>query len=203
MCGLPDIATGAPGVAGLLRPGGRLFIRELHPMLATLDESDETRLTIGYPYFEQIEPLIFDDGGTYVETDVQFTATTSHEWSHGLGETVSALLHSGMELTGLVEHDSVPWQALPGQMVRDEHGEWRLRDRPERLAASFTLQARRLQERAGALPARRLQLLPVLLLLLPEFLFSLQHDSKTLQLLTGCSIFTSASAAPGAPPAAP
>ena len=41
----------------------------------------------------------------------------------------------------LVEHESVPWNALPGQMVEDDAGEWRLRDEPDRLAASYTLQA--------------------------------------------------------------
>jgi hypothetical protein len=50
-----------------------------------------------------------------------------------------------MQITGLAEHDSVPWEALPGQMTLDESsGEWRLTDRPWRLAASFTLQARKL-----------------------------------------------------------
>jgi hypothetical protein len=34
-------------------------------------------------------------------------------------------------------------QAMPGQMTKDSAGEWRLTDRPERLAASYTLQARR------------------------------------------------------------
>ncbi len=46
-----------------------------------------------------------------------------------------------MRVTGFVEHDSVPWNALWGLMTEDEHGEWRLTDRPERLACSYTLQA--------------------------------------------------------------
>jgi hypothetical protein len=47
-----------------------------------------------------------------------------------------------MQITGLVEHDSVPWDALePGVMVMDEAGEYRLRERPERLACTYTLQA--------------------------------------------------------------
>ena len=41
----------------------------------------------------------------------------------------------------LVEHDSVPWQALPGQMDEIGGGEWRVRDRPERLPHTYTLQA--------------------------------------------------------------
>ncbi len=44
-------------------------------------------------------------------------------------------------LNGLVEHDSVPWDALPGQMERLPDGEFRLRDRPWRLPHSYTLQA--------------------------------------------------------------
>ena len=46
-----------------------------------------------------------------------------------------------MQLTGLVEHDSVPWEALPGQMEKGELDEWRLADRPWRLACSYTLRA--------------------------------------------------------------
>ena len=48
-----------------------------------------------------------------------FTTNVTHEWNHGLGEIVTALLDAGMELTMLEEHDSVPWEALPGHMERD------------------------------------------------------------------------------------
>ena len=50
---------------------------------------------------------------------------------------------AGLELTALEEHDSVPWDALPGQMTQIGGGEHRLTDRPERLPHSYTLQARR------------------------------------------------------------
>ena len=70
-----------------------------------------------------------------------FTHNVSHEWNHGLGEIVSALLAEGLELTMLEEHDSVPWDALPGQMTEIGGGEFRLTDRPERLPHSYTLQA--------------------------------------------------------------
>lgn len=143
LCWLPDISGWAVVVAGLLRPGGRLYVRDGHPMLLAVDDAHTDRLVIDNPYFEQHQPLAFDDGGTYVDTDVTFTATRTLLWNHGLGETVSALLDAGLEITGLTEHDSVPWEALPGQMIRDERGEWRLASRPGRLAASFTLQARR------------------------------------------------------------
>jgi SAM-dependent methyltransferase len=144
LCWLPSIELWAQTVAGLLRPGGRLFIREGHPMLWSLAEPrPDGVLSVDLPYFEMIEPQVWTDGGTYVETDVEFTQNVTMEWNHGLGETVTALLNAGLDLTALVEHDSVPWEALPGQMTKDNAGEWRLTDRPERLAASYTLQARR------------------------------------------------------------
>jgi len=139
---LPGIRRWADVVAGLLRPGGRLFIREGHPMLWSLDDTREDDLiVVDHPYFEREQPVVWDEGGTYVQTDAVFTHNTTHEWNHGLGEIVTALLDAGMSLTGLTEHDSVPWEALPGKMERVAGGEWRLADRPWRLAHSYTLQA--------------------------------------------------------------
>ncbi|WP_330257149.1 class I SAM-dependent methyltransferase [Nocardia sp. NBC_00565] len=155
LCWIPSIDHWAQTVAGLLRPGGRLFLREGHPMLAVssdlqavasgraIDETRTDRPTVGYPYFEIPEPMVFSDGTTYVETDTEFTQLVTHEWNHGLGEVVTALLDHGMTITGLVEHRSVPWEALPGQMTREANGEWRLTEHPERLPLSYTLQARR------------------------------------------------------------
>jgi SAM-dependent methyltransferase len=142
LCWLPDVRRWASVVARLLAPGGRLFLREGHPMLWSLaDARADGLLVVEHPYFERDEPSVWDEPGTYVETDVVFEHNLTHEWNHGLGELVTALLDEGLSLTGLAEHDSVPWEALPGQMEQLPAGEWRLADRPWRLAHSYTLQA--------------------------------------------------------------
>jgi SAM-dependent methyltransferase len=142
LCWLPSVDRWANVVTDLLVPGGRLFLREGHPMLWTLEDGRADGLLVAeYPYFERREPMVFDDPGTYVETESTFTHTITHEWNHGLGEIVTALLAAGMELTMLVEHDSVPWEALPGQMTQVELDEWRLTERPWRLPHTYTLQA--------------------------------------------------------------
>ncbi len=142
ICWLPSIRRWAAVVAELLAPGGRLFMREVHPALWALDdERDDGLLVVDHTYFETADPNIFDTPGTYVETDVEFTHNREHVWNHGLGETVTALLDAGMALTGLVEHDSVPSEQLPGMMVRIGAKEWRLAERPTRLPLSYTLQA--------------------------------------------------------------
>jgi hypothetical protein len=96
---------------------------------------------VDFPYFEVEQPLVWEEAGTYVETDQTFAHNVTHNWNHGLGEVVTALLSGGMEVTMLVEHDSVPWEALPGKMERVGAREWRLAERPERLAHSYTLRA--------------------------------------------------------------
>ena len=141
LCWLPDVRRWAEVVAALLSPGGRLFLREGHPMLWTLDESDEATLRVAGSYFErQDDPWIDDSDETYVATDAHFVNTTNYTFNHAIGEVVTALLEVGLTLTMLVEHDSVPWNALPGQMQESSNGEWSLIDRPWRLAATYTLQ---------------------------------------------------------------
>jgi SAM-dependent methyltransferase len=140
LCWLPDIQRWARTVADLLRPGGRLFLREGHPMLWAIDEDRTDGLVLRYPYFDQPEPNHFDVPGTYVDTTIEFGHNQFRDWSHGLGEIITAVLEAGFELTAFVEHDSVPWDALPGRMHRED-GEWRLIEHGERLPLSYTLQA--------------------------------------------------------------
>ncbi|HSS68055.1 MAG TPA: class I SAM-dependent methyltransferase [Nocardioidaceae bacterium] len=142
LCWLPSVDRWAAVVAALLRPGGRLFIREGHPVLWALDDPrDDDALALVFPYFELDEPMIWDEGGTYVQTDATFDHNVTHEWNHGIGEIVTSLLAAGMEITGLVEHQTVPWDALPGQMRDVGAGEHQLVDRPWRLPHTYTLQA--------------------------------------------------------------
>jgi len=82
-------------------------------MLWAIDEKHTDRLVVDYPYFETVEPIVFEDQGTYVQTEDKFQHTTTHSWNHGLGEIVTALFDHGLTLTQLVEHDSVPWERCP------------------------------------------------------------------------------------------
>lgn len=156
---LPSIQRWAQTVAALLRPGGRLFIREGHPVLWACvgvlvgaepdDRAQQTWISgpgqltpaLELPYYEHSEPVVWHDEYSYVGNE-RVASPTTMEWNHGLGEIVTAILDAGLQLTSLNEHDSVPWDALPGLMALDPAtGEYRLADRPERLPASYTLTA--------------------------------------------------------------
>jgi SAM-dependent methyltransferase len=142
LCWLPDIAGWATVVRRLLKPGGRLLLREGHPMLWALDEKREDGLlVVRYPYFETIEPLTEETAETYVETDAILNVGLSHSWNHGLGEVMGALMNEGFAIRLFEEHRSAPWNALPGHMVVGDDGEWRLTADADRLPLTYTLHA--------------------------------------------------------------
>ena len=161
LCWLPDIDRWAQTVARLLRPGGRLFVRDAHPVLNALGTAKvgeqheywaeafgrmtpvgDWTPTLELPYWTPAEGTVWHDEVSYTgEGTVDSPASV--EWNHALSDIVMAVLGAGLTLELLAEHDSVPWDALPGLMTPDERGEYRLTDRPERLPASFTLIASR------------------------------------------------------------
>ena len=141
LCWLPDIKRWASVVSSLLRPGGRLFIREGHPMLWALgDPRPDGLITVDYPYFETAGTTFVEEK-SYVDHDGVVASPETLQFNHGLGEIITALLRAGMEITALEEHDSVPYVALGELMQLIGGGEYRLIDRPERIAMSYTLQA--------------------------------------------------------------
>ena len=81
-----------------------------------------------------------DLSASFHPTAAMFTNFESREWNHGMGEIITALLDAGLQLTMFVEHDSVPWEGLPGQMT-ESVGEWRLSEHGDRVPLSYTLQA--------------------------------------------------------------
>ncbi len=142
LCWLPDVAGWARVVAGLLRPGGRLFIREGHPMLWSLaDPRDDELVVVEYPYFTRPEGLTFHEDETYVEQESPLASPETRVWNHSLGEIFTAITDADLTVTAFEEHRSVPWNALGTAMVLLPNGEYELRDEPDRLAATYTLRA--------------------------------------------------------------
>ena len=138
---LPSQVRWAQVVSALLKPGGFLFIREGHPMLWSLcDPRPDGLVTIEYPYFETAG-TVFVEEQSYVEHDGVLESPTIVSFNHSLSEVFNALWSAGLTVTLFEEHQSVPWNPLAGEMVEFEPNEFRLREMPERLAATYTLRA--------------------------------------------------------------
>jgi SAM-dependent methyltransferase len=146
LCWLPSVRQWAEVVAALLRPGGRLFIRDGHPMLWSLcDPREDELVVVEFPYFEVPGGTRFVEEFTYVEHDGVLESPDTVAFNHGLGEIFGAVWEAGLTITGFEEHRTVPWNALGTAMVEAAGvpGEYELRHKPERLAATYTLQARK------------------------------------------------------------
>jgi SAM-dependent methyltransferase len=144
LCWLPDVRRWAGVVGALLRPGGRLFLREGHPMLwALCDPRDDELVVVEFPYFETAGGTPFSERKTYVDHEGDLASPAIISFNHGLGEIITALMDAGLRLDHFEEHRSVPWNALGPAMVELDNGEFELREQPDRLAASYTLKATR------------------------------------------------------------
>jgi SAM-dependent methyltransferase len=138
---LPDIAGWARVVAGLLRPGGRLYVRDAHPMMNTLHDGipdDVLRVTL--PYFEGQVLHWFNDT-TYTDGP-PVASPGQYEWNHGLAEIVQGVIDAGLTVTALREHRECEWPAFP-HLVEGPDGKFRLAQGTDRLPLMFTLEARR------------------------------------------------------------
>jgi 2-polyprenyl-3-methyl-5-hydroxy-6-metoxy-1,4-benzoquinol methylase len=136
---LPDIGAWARVVAGLLRPGGRLYVRDAHPMMNTVyadHESGDLRVLL--PYFEGYV-LRWESDATYTDGP-PVSSPEQFEWNHGLGEIVQAVIDAGLRVTALREHRECEWQDFK-TLVEGDDRKFRLPDMPERLPLMFTLEA--------------------------------------------------------------
>jgi SAM-dependent methyltransferase len=142
ICWLPHIRRWAAIVADLLRPGGRLFIREGHPVLWGMsDPRPDGLLVMEYPYFET-EGTVFVEHDSYAGSGA-VSAPESVIFNHGLGEIFTALTDAGLAVTALEEHREVPWNPLEGLMIPSPYfdEEFILAQGRDRMPLTYTMQA--------------------------------------------------------------
>jgi len=92
---LPDLDEWARVVDGLLRPGGILYLVEIHPIvLGVLSDGR----TLDQDIFEAQYVRWDEKGGTYAAPDATLVNTTTFERSHALSEMISAVLCVGFRI---------------------------------------------------------------------------------------------------------
>ena len=123
---LPDIRRWATVVAHFVRPGGRFYVNEIHPVMQAFepDGVGPGELRLAFPYWEHPEPLAFPVQGSYADPSADIRDRTEYGWDHSLGEIVSALIDAGLQLTWLREHPFLNWKL--DFLVEAPDGTWRL-----------------------------------------------------------------------------
>jgi SAM-dependent methyltransferase len=141
---LPEIRPWAEVVARFVRPGGRFYLLEVHPVLMALADDDvgPGELRLAYPYWEHAKPIEVPTQGSYADRSASVETPTEFGWDHSLGEIVTALIDAGLRLERLTEYPFLNWSQP--YLVPDGEGRYRLPpDSPGELPLMFSVLARK------------------------------------------------------------
>jgi SAM-dependent methyltransferase len=133
---LPDIPRWARVVAGLLEPGGFVYLVEGHPFAQVLD--DESGLVVTRDYFDS-SPQVEDYPFSYTDGPA-LEHTRSVEFQHGTGEIITALADAGLRIDFLHEYDFDVFGRFESLQRRDD-GIYRFPPGRPRIPLLFSLRA--------------------------------------------------------------
>src|SRR5687768_9964062 len=111
---MPDLRRWAEVAAGFVRPGGRLYLAEFHPIAFVFDDAPgATELRIRYPYFPTGEPIRCESDVTYASDGAPVTNRVTWSWPYTLADVVTCLIEAGLRLDFLHEFPFSPFQFWP------------------------------------------------------------------------------------------
>lgn len=138
LCWLPDIARWANVVRDLLRPGGELYLFEFHPIEWTFGQGVSGGLELNHDYFTPPEGC----RDRRAIDNLSAAPVASIQWSHPLGEVVTALAAAGLRIEELRELDRSVLKRWPA-MEDAGYGMFRAAPGMPRLPLMYVLRARR------------------------------------------------------------
>lgn len=100
---LPDLAAFYRVVDRLLRPGGRFFAYEMHPVLWIFDPApDGTTLQFTHPYFETT-PFLDNEGLDYYG-NTEYVSRDKYSFQHTLGDILQGAIDAGLRIAHIREY---------------------------------------------------------------------------------------------------
>jgi len=135
---LPDLDRWAAVVASLLRPGGLLYLVEIHPFLWSISDGDEP--AVRWDYFAPFESE--SANGSY--TDRQLATMNNQVCLHnpGFGSVVTAAVGAGLVIELVAEHPMGVEQMWPF-MEQGPDRLWRMPEDMPQLPLLWSLRARK------------------------------------------------------------
>jgi SAM-dependent methyltransferase len=146
LCWISDIRKWAEIISYYLKKDGIFYIMETHPIKNIFDDTVENDLKVKHSYFNQNEPVCFDDDWpdysdysdqTYVPKN------KSYEWIWSLSDIINALIENGLQIELFNEYDKLFFNGFKG-MVEDKNGWWYLEKYKGKIPYTFSLRARKI-----------------------------------------------------------
>ena len=100
---IEDLAQWAANCVNLLRPGGVLYLLDIHPFGMVLQPTADGYALSG-DYFGSFEPSITSEDRSYAVSDIGLEHQETREWIHPVGDVITALAGVGLVIDFLHEH---------------------------------------------------------------------------------------------------
>lgn len=136
ICWIEDMVAWMRSVYSTLRAGGQLVLLDFHPLSAMLDTVDP--LLFGMPYAND---GVFEEPGSYAAPNAPLEHEAMVQYSHSLGELVTAAASVGFIVDELIERVDVSARFNRGIANQDPDGRWRLRVSGQAVPLVFALRA--------------------------------------------------------------
>jgi SAM-dependent methyltransferase len=134
---LPDLEAWAEVAHNLLRPGGVLYVAEIHPMWMALIEDGHTLCQDAI----DADLVSYDEDGSYADRDAHLDHTVTYERLHSTGDLLTAVLDAGLTVELYRERDVTP--APAPWLERRDDDLFHFPDDAFRFPLSYSLRARR------------------------------------------------------------
>jgi 2-polyprenyl-3-methyl-5-hydroxy-6-metoxy-1,4-benzoquinol methylase len=132
---LPDLEKWAEIISYYLKPGGRFYMAEFHPVIWMFDDDFKE---IKYCY-EKREVIETDSQGTYTDRNADIQAK-EYGWNHSLSEVLNALVSQGMQIEFLNEYMFSPYDCF-NNMVQNNEGNWWIRGLEDKIPMVYSVKA--------------------------------------------------------------
>jgi len=141
ICWLPDVDRWASVVAHFLKPGGKFFFLEDHPIVELFpNEAETTELSPKIPYFDA-RALREEYDGTYA-TRAKMKHRVTYSWIHPVSQLLSALAAHELDIESVREYPYSYWRRFPF-MKEDARGWWHLTKSEGLIPLMWSVTARR------------------------------------------------------------
>lgn len=136
LCWLPDLEPWAEVVVNLLRPGGVLYVAEIHPMWQAMVEDGQSVCQ------DAIDADLerWDEDGSYADRDAHLDHTVSWERLHTISDVLTSVLDAGLTIELFRERAVTP--APADWLERGEDGLYRIPESRYRFPLTYSLRAR-------------------------------------------------------------
>jgi len=144
VCWLPDFPAWAGVASSFVKPGGFFYLVDGHPLFSAMDDDPKTEgVQLLYPYLTSGVPQLYPEvEGSYAVPDAKLEHRRTAEFAHDLGEVVTSLIESGLQVEFLREWPFCAWQALP-RMTRSDDGFYRLPQGEPNVPFMYSVRARK------------------------------------------------------------